>query len=64
MEKRKLRVFEAFAGIGAQATALERIGIDYEVVGMCLWQAVFGKTENDNTVFGFARVGGITVKIA
>lgn len=37
MEKRKLRVFEAFAGIGAQATALKRIGIDYEVVGISDW---------------------------
>lgn len=37
MKKRKLRVFEAFAGIGAQATALERIGIDYEVVGISDW---------------------------
>lgn len=34
---RKLRVFEAFAGIGAQATALDRIGIDYEVVGISDW---------------------------
>lgn len=37
MEKRRLRVFEAFAGIGAQATALERIGIDYEIVGISDW---------------------------
>ena len=37
MEKKRLRVFEAFAGIGAQATALERIGIDYEVVGISDW---------------------------
>lgn len=36
-KKRKLRVFEAFAGIGAQATALERINIDYEVVGISDW---------------------------
>ncbi len=35
--KNKLRVFEAFAGIGAQATALERIGIDYEIVGISDW---------------------------
>lgn len=38
MKKTKaLRVFEAFAGIGAQATALERIGIDYEIVGISEW---------------------------
>lgn len=37
MEKRRLKVFEAFAGIGAQATALERIGIDYEIVGISDW---------------------------
>lgn len=37
MKKRKLKVFEAFAGIGAQATALERIGIDYEIVGISDW---------------------------
>ncbi len=32
-----LRVFEAFAGIGAQATALERLGADFEVVGISEW---------------------------
>lgn len=37
MGKKKLRVFEAFAGIGAQAMALERIGIDYEIVGISDW---------------------------
>ncbi len=37
MKKRKLKVFEAFAGIGAQATALERIGINYEIVGISEW---------------------------
>lgn len=36
-QHRKLRVFEAFAGIGAQATALKRIGIDYEIVGISEW---------------------------
>ena len=36
-KNRPLRVFEAFAGIGAQATALERIGIDYEIVGISDW---------------------------
>ena len=37
MKKKRLKVFEAFAGIGAQATALERIGIDYEIVGISDW---------------------------
>lgn len=43
MTKRKytkskpLRVFEAFAGIGAQATALDRIGIEYKIVGISDW---------------------------
>lgn len=36
-QHRRLRAFEAFAGIGAQATALERIGIDYEIVGTSEW---------------------------
>lgn len=36
-EKKKLRVFEAFAGIGAQASALERLNINYEVVGISDW---------------------------
>ena len=36
-QKERLRVFEAFAGIGAQASALERIGIDYEIVGTSEW---------------------------
>lgn len=34
---RKLRVFEAFAGIGAQASALNRIGVNYEIVGTSEW---------------------------
>lgn len=34
---KKLRVFEAFSGIGAQHAALERIGINYEIVGTCDW---------------------------
>ena len=29
-----IRVFEAFAGVGTQAMALKRIGIDYKVVGI------------------------------
>ena len=35
--KRKLRVFEAFAGIGAQAAALKKLNIDYEIVGISDW---------------------------
>ena len=31
---KKLRVFEAFAGIGSQRMALEKLGVDYEVVGI------------------------------
>ena len=34
---KKLRVFEAFAGIGAQATALKRLGANFEVVGISEW---------------------------
>ena len=30
----KLKVFEAFAGVGSQSMALRNIGIDYEVVGI------------------------------
>ena len=33
----KLRVFEAFAGIGAQAAALKRMNINYEIVGISDW---------------------------
>lgn len=36
-ENKKLRVFEAFAGIGAQSSALKRMGIEYEVVGISDW---------------------------
>lgn len=36
-EGQKLRVFEAFAGIGAQATALDRLKYDYEIVGISDW---------------------------
>lgn len=34
---KKLRVFEAFAGIGAQAAALKRLNIKYEIVGISDW---------------------------
>ena len=34
---KKLRVFEAFAGIGAQSTALKRLNARYEVVGISEW---------------------------
>lgn len=34
---KKLRVFEAFAGIGAQAAALKKLGIKYEIVGISDW---------------------------
>ena len=34
---KKLKVFEAFAGIGAQASALKRLNIDYEIVGISEW---------------------------
>ena len=37
MTKKKLKVFEAFAGIGAQASALKRLNIDYEIVGISDW---------------------------
>ena len=37
MSKKKLRVFEAFAGIGAQASALSRMNINYEIVGISDW---------------------------
>ena len=37
IEKKKLRVFEAFAGIGAQASALKRMNINYEIVGISDW---------------------------
>ena len=37
-ENRKtLKVFEAFAGIGAQAAALKRLNINYEIVGISDW---------------------------
>ena len=32
-----LKVFEAFAGIGAQAAALKRLNINYEIVGISEW---------------------------
>lgn len=50
----KLRVFEAFSGIGAQRKALERLGINHEVVAISeidkfaikSYEAVHGKTLN------------------
>lgn len=48
----KLRVFEAFSGIGAQRKALEQLGINHEVVAISeidkfaikSYEAVHGKT--------------------
>lgn len=37
VKKKKLRVFEAFAGIGAQNSAFKRLGINYEIVGVSEW---------------------------
>lgn len=34
---RPLRVFEAFAGIGAQHAALKRLGLNFEIVGVSEW---------------------------
>lgn len=54
MKKSKLRVFEAFSGIGAQRKALENLGIDHEVVAIseidkhaiASYEAMFGETLN------------------
>ena len=35
--ERRIRVFEAFAGIGAQRAALERAGVNYEISGISDW---------------------------
>lgn len=37
VDKPILKVFEAFAGIGAQASALERTGINFKIVGISDW---------------------------
>lgn len=37
MKDKKLRIFEAFAGIGAQHAALERTNLNYEIVGISEW---------------------------
>lgn len=37
IKKNPLRVFEAFAGIGAQASALKKLNINYEIVGISDW---------------------------
>jgi DNA (cytosine-5)-methyltransferase 1 len=49
-----LTVNELFSGIGAQRKALERLGIDHEVIGICeidkyaiqSYEAIFGETKN------------------
>lgn len=49
-----IRVFEAFAGIGAQAEALKELGLDYEVVGISeidkdairAYEAIHGPVKN------------------
>ena len=34
---KKIKIFEAFAGIGAQSAALKKLNLDYEVVGISEW---------------------------
>ena len=54
MTSDKLTVNELFSGIGAQRKALERLGIEHEVVGICeidkyaiqSYEAIFGETKN------------------
>ena len=54
MGTEKITVNELFSGIGAQRKALERLGIDHEVVGVCeidkyaiqSYEAIFGETYN------------------
>ena len=50
----ELKVFEAFAGVGAQRMALRNLGIDFEVVGICeidkfalkSYEAIHGECNN------------------
>lgn len=50
----KLKVFEAFSGVGTQSMALKRLGVDYEVVGIAeidkfaiqSYMAIHGETKN------------------
>lgn len=34
---KKIKIFEAFAGIGAQSAALKKLNLKYEVVGISEW---------------------------
>ena len=51
---KKIRVFEAFSGIGSQSIALKNIGVDYEVVAISeidkyaikAYEAIHGKANN------------------
>ena len=51
---KKIKVFEAFSGIGSQSIALRNIGVDYEVVAISeidkyaikAYEAIHGKTNN------------------
>ena len=54
MTSDKLTVNELFSGIGAQRKALERLGINHEVIGICeidkyaiqSYEAIYGETKN------------------
>ncbi len=52
------KVVETFSGIGAQAKALERLGIDYEIVNTCDWDV--------NAIIAYCRIhkGGIDTRIS
>lgn len=53
-EHRPIKLFEAFAGVGCQAMAMNKLGIDYEIIGISeidkhaikSYMAIHGKTKN------------------
>lgn len=51
------KVVETFSGIGAQAKALERLGIDFDIVNTCDWDI--------NAIIAYCRIhkGGINTNI-
>jgi DNA (cytosine-5)-methyltransferase 1 len=55
--KNMFRVVETFSGIGAQAKALERLGIDYEIANTCEWDI--------NAIIAYCRIhkGGIDTSV-
>ena len=64
-----IRVIELFAGIGSQHSALKRLGIDFEVIGIAeidkyaikSYEAIHGKVHNYGDISKICRIKSLNL---